>query len=202
MSWILLSLLAQNDPEGVAFFESRVRPVIVEKCYNCHSAKAPKIKGGLRVDTREDPLKGGDTGPAVVPGKPGESLLLKAVRRVDADLVMPPKETLPARTVDDLETWIRRGAPMPKENAGAAGAEFWAFQPPRDTPGASIDSLLRARLREKGLEMSPPADRRTLLRRLSFDLTGLPPADLDEDPAAAVERLLASTAYGERWARH
>ena len=198
-----LLLAAQDDPEGVAFFESRVRPVLVDACYSCHSEKAPKLKGGLRVDSRAELLKGGDTGPAVVPGKPDESLLLKAVKRLDPDLAMPPKKALPARDVEALEAWIRRGAPMPKEVAAApAGADFWAFRPLKDTPGASIDSLLRAKLQEKGLAMSPPADRRTLLRRLSFGLTGLPPENLDEDPDAAVERMLASTSYGERWARH
>ncbi|HEX7897428.1 MAG TPA: DUF1553 domain-containing protein [Planctomycetota bacterium] len=202
MSWILILLLAQGDPEGVAFFESKVRPVLVEKCYSCHSAKAPKIKGGLRVDTPEDLLKGGDTGPAVVPGKPDQSLLLKAVRRSDPDLVMPPKETLAARAVEDLDAWIRRGAPMPAAATSSAGADFWTFQPLRDTPGASIDSLLRAKLKEKGLGMSPPADRRTLLRRIAFGLTGLPPENLEEEVDAAIERLLGSTAYGERWARH
>jgi len=208
----LVSLLAQGGPddaEGVAFFESRVRPVLAEKCHACHGPKAEKLKGGLRIDTRESLLKGGDTAPAVVPGDPSKSLLLRAVRHEDPDLKMPPKEKLPDRVVADLEAWIRRGAPMPKDAGAPAGTDFWAFRPPNGPPvadAAAIDRMVRAKLEEKGLRPSPPADRATLLRRVTFDLTGLPPTpeDIDrkEPYEAAVDRLLASPAHGERWARH
>jgi hypothetical protein len=211
----LLGLLAQDDAEGIALFESRIRPVLVEKCHSCHGPKAEKLKGGLRVDLRESLLKGGDTAPAVVPGNPEKSLLLQAVRHADPDLKMPPKEKLPARVAEDIEAWIQRGAPMPKDNSGPVGADFWAFRPPRGpavADAAAIDRMIRAKLDEKGLRPSPPADKATLLRRVTFDLTGLPPTPeelsaflADDTPDAfekVVDRLLASPAYGERWARH
>ena len=204
---------ATPDGEGIDLFEKRVRPVLAEHCYACHSAKAEKLKGGLLLDTREGILKGGDSGPALVPGDPDRSLLLKAVRHADPDLKMPPKKKLPDAVVADLEAWIRRGAPMPatapKGRADAATSKrHWAFQPPRDIasrgPGNPIDAFLLARLEEKGLAPNPPADRRALIRRVTFDLTGLPPSpeDLEEDYEKAVERLLASPRYGERWGRH
>lgn len=212
---LVLARGGQEDPEGIAFFESRIRPVLVEKCHSCHGPKAEKLKGGLRVDLRESLLKGGDTGPAIVPGDPAKSLLLQAVRHADPDLKMPPKEKLPDRVAADLEAWIRRGAPMPKETAAAPGAGFWSFKPPRGPAvkdASSIDRAIRTKLEEKGLRLSPPADKATLLRRVTFDLTGLPPSPEevaaflgDDSPDAfekTVDRLLASPAYGERWARH
>jgi len=116
MAFLLAFLLAQEavDPEGLDLFEKRIRPVLVEKCYSCHSAKAQKLKGALHLDTREGTLKGGDTGPAVVPGDPAKSLLLTAIRHADPDMKMPPKEKLPAAVVADFEAWIKRGAPDPR----------------------------------------------------------------------------------------
>jgi len=120
-SWIVLALAGtaaaqEAEPEGVAFFEKKIRPVLVSRCYKCHSLEAEKVKGGLLADSREGLLKGGNSGPAIVPGKPEESLLVKAIRGTDDDMKMPPKgELLPAHEVADFEAWIRRGAPDPRK---------------------------------------------------------------------------------------
>jgi cytochrome c553 len=219
---------------GLEFFEKNVRPVLVRHCYACHSAEAKKVKGGLRLDSRDGLLKGGDSGPAVVPGKPEESRLIKAVRYADDELKMPPKEQLPAAVLADLEAWVKMGAPDPREKAGPqAGASsweqvlrdrrrWWSLQPVRQPalpavqdPAWSehpVDRFLLARLEQAGLTPAGPAEKRTLIRRLSLVLTGLPPAVeevdaflRDEAPAAyerLVDRLLASPHFGERWARH
>ncbi len=223
---------SEPEPSSAAldFFEKKIRPLFAEHCARCHGGEAKAPKGGLRLDSRAALLKGGESGPALVPGKPDESLLIKAVRYADPDLRMPPKGKLPAAAVADLARWVALGAPMPKDRVaqGPAGIDFttarrhWAYQPLRKPPLPAVrqrvwavtplDYFIRARLEEKGLTPSPPADRRTLLRRVSFDLVGLPPtaADLDafekdaspEAYARAVDRLLASPHYGERWARH
>jgi cytochrome c553 len=219
------------DADGVAFFEAKVRPILVDKCYRCHSAEAKKLKGGLYLDSRAGLLTGGDTGPAIVPGDAERSLLIKAVRYGDPDLQMPPKERLPPEAVAALAAWIARGAPDPRTAppAGAkkgvdyaAAREHWAYRPlatpalpaVKDAAWARtpIDRFVLARLEAAGLKPAPPASRRALIRRLSFDLAGLPPSpeEVDAfiaDPAPdAVERLvdglLASPAFGERWARH
>ncbi|NNC86886.1 MAG: DUF1549 domain-containing protein [Akkermansiaceae bacterium] len=219
--------------EQIAYFEKRVRPVLVEHCYECHSAEG-KTKGGLRLDTREATLRGGDSGPAIVPGKPGESLLVAAIRHTDEDLKMPEKKKLSDRAIADLAKWVAMGAPDPRqETAGAdsfvvqeidleKGREFWAFQPPVEAPAPKVkahawprsvtDRFLLAAMEAKGLQPVADADRRTLARRMYFDLTGLPPtpaqlrAFLDDDaPDAAgrlVDQLLASPHFGERWGRH
>jgi hypothetical protein len=219
-----LLLAAQND--GVEFFEKRVRPVLVEHCYACHSAGAKKLRGGLRLDTREDARKGGDGGPAVVPGKPDESLLLKAVRSVEPDSQMPPKGRLPEGVIADLVRWVELGAPDPREGTAVAaagptgppieeGRKWWAFRPLGDVappaPGHPVDAFLDAELRRRGLDPAPEVDRATLIRRVTFDLTGLPPTaeeaaafERDDAPGAwerVVDRLLASPRYGERWGR-
>jgi hypothetical protein len=202
----LLLLLAQED---LRFFEERVRPILVERCYECHGAKAAKPKGGLRVDTREGLLKGGHSGPAVVPGNPDASLLMRAVRGTDPDLQMPPKEKLDAKAVADLDTWIRRGAFDPRTEKKPDAKPLWSLQPLRTSTLASIDAFIDAKLAEKGLRRSPPASRLALIRRATFDLTGLPPSPgevdaflADGDFAKVVDRLLASPRYGERWGRH
>ena len=217
----------------VDFFEARIRPVLVKHCYDCHSDDAKKAKGGLKLDTRVATRNGGDSGPGVVPGKPDASLLLKAIRYHD-DVRMPPKARLPEAVAKDFETWIASGAADPRDGEQAApgkpaaalkstvdyakGRQFWAFQPPRRrTPpagGHAVDAFVRAKLKEAGIPPAPPADARTLIRRLSFDLTGLPPtpeeaevfaADFQKSRDAAVERaaarLLAAPAHGERRAR-
>jgi hypothetical protein len=227
---------ADDAAAGVDFFEARIRPVLIEKCYSCHSAKAPKLKGGLRLDDRGAMRKGGDSGPAVVPGQPEESLLLRAIAHAEDCSPMPPKEKLPAAVVADFRRWVTMGAPDPRgegpgQGPAAAsssqsqktGRTWWSLRPitnptvPRLSAEESawartpIDAFIVARLREKGLEPAPEADRRTLIRRLSFDLLGLPPTPeevaaflADRAPDAyerLVDRLLASPHRGERLAR-
>jgi hypothetical protein len=215
-------------PEQAEFFEKRIRPVLTEKCFKCHSDQAEKLKGALHLDTREGVLKGGANGPAVVPGDPDRSLLIKAVRWVDEDLKMPPKEKLKPDQIADFEQWVRMGAPDPRGREAKRGIDpekvknHWAFKPPREAAPPAvknsawtrtpIDAFLLAKLEEKGLVASPEADRRALIRRVTYDLTGLPPSPEEIDSFLAdgtpdayeklVERLLASPHYGERWGRH
>ncbi len=223
------------SPEGIEFFESKIRPLLVARCYKCHSAEAGKAKGDLALDTRAATLKGGETGPAVVPGEIEKSLLIRAIRYTDPELQMPPSgkgiPKLTAAQVADFEAWVRSGAPDPRAEAAAPAAAGsadaalppdWAFSPPKDHPLPAvrnegwpqnpIDHFILARLEAKGLPPAPPADKRTLLRRATIDLTGLPPtpeeaaafeADAAPDAfARVVDRLLASPRYGERWGRH
>jgi len=216
---------AADAPPDTAFFENKIRPLLVEHCYDCHSGA--KTKGGLSLETKAGWSKGGDNGAAIVPGKPDESLLIQAVRYADVDLAMPPKNKggkLSNTQIAALEEWVRMGAPDPREavakiggmNAAEARA-WWAFQPLPAPPAApptpaQIDAFLDARLAAAGLQAAPPADRRSLIRRATFDLTGLPPTPEeveafvgDNSPEAfvkVVERLLASPHYGEKWGRH
>lgn len=213
--------------EDIEFFEARIRPVLAKHCYECHSSKSETIQGGLRLDLAATSLKGGDTGPAVVAGKPEKSLLLSAIRYEDFE--MPPTERLSPKVIADFEHWIQRGAADPRTNGDAAsgiddgidiesGRQFWAFQPPKAanlpdelTASERIDRLIQKQLVEAGISPGAAADRRTLLRRVSFDITGLPPTraevdafDADDQPGAfarQVDRLLNSPRYGERWAR-
>jgi cytochrome c553 len=223
----LASPAVAADPAAVEHFEKKVRPLFLSHCAKCHDDA--KAKGGLKMTSRAAVLAGGDTGPSVVPGKPAESLLLKAVRYTDEALQMPPAGQLPDADIAALEKWIAAGAEWPgaatvdpaKPKDGplftAAQKQFWAFQPlavPRQpTPGPHpVDTFVQAKLADAGLKLSPPADKRTLLRRVTFDLTGLPPtpaelAAFESDTAATafetvVDRLLASPHYGERWGRH
>jgi hypothetical protein len=209
-----------EDREGSELFEKAVRPVLVERCFRCHGGEVKAPKGGLSLATPEGILRGGDSGPAVVPGDPEKSLLVRAIRHDDGAPRMPPKGArLTPNEVAAFEAWIRRGAPTPASVAAAAQpASSWAFRPPADPPvptlGAAspIDAFLEAVLSQRGLQPVPPADRRTLIRRAAYDLTGLPPTPEevnaflhDEAPhafARLVDRLLASPGYGERWARH
>jgi hypothetical protein len=223
------ALRAQDaDPDGIEFFEKKIRPVLVDRCYSCHSAEAQKLKGNLYVDTRDGLLRGGDLGPSVVPGNPDKSLLIKAIRYVDQDLKMPPKGRLTDEVVADFVGWVQRGAPDSRTKAVTAksgvdleaGRKWWAFQKPADHPlphvkGAAaspIDRFILAKLEEKGLRPAPPADKRTLIRRATLDLTGLPPKPEEIDAflsdesteafAKVIDRLLASPQYGEKWGRH
>jgi len=212
------------DAAALAFFESKIRPVLVKDCYSCHSADTKKgPKGGLLLDTREGLLRGGDSGRAVVPGKPTESLLIKALHG-DGVPEMPPKGKLPDEVIADFERWVKMGAPDPRDGKAAVaagidiakGKEFWSFRPVKEPvppqPDRPIDSFLSAEWEKHGLRPAPEADPRTLVRRLFIDLTGLPPSpdDVDafvRDPSPAayerlVDRLLASPRYGERWGRH
>ncbi len=221
---------ADPSPEGIEFFEKKVRPLLVERCQECHGPT--KQRGGLRLDSRAAVLKGGDNGPALVPGDPGGSRMIRAVGYADVGLKMPPKTRLSDEQVADLTAWVKMGAPWPDTGprVTTTGGAFpmaerlrhWCWQPIRATAPPSvrdagwvrnpIDAFLLARLEATGLSPAPPADRRTLLRRVTFDLTGLPPTPeeieaflADDSPDAyekVVDRLLASPAYGERWARH
>ena len=212
------------------FFENKIRPVLAEHCYKCHSAGAEKVKGGLLVDSRDALLAGGNSGPAISPGDPENSLLIKAIRYTDADLQMPPKGAKLSETqINDLTAWIKMGAPDPRiASASTAGyaqtarTNHWAWQPMgkpaipsvRDTTWTKtpIDKFVLAKLEAKGMKPSALADKRTLIRRATFDLTGLPPTSEevqdflnDNSPQAfekVVDRLLRSPHYGERWGRH
>lgn len=232
---LLLSALAHGSvaaADDAAFFESKIRPVLVEHCYECHSAESGKSKGGLMLDTRNSIRLGGDTGPAVVPGDPAKSLLLTAMQHIDPDLEMPPKKPkLPDTVIADFTTWIKSGAADPREVAAKtaerppvdveSGRKFWSYQKPKPSKdtNATIDSFIEAKLTENGLTSSPDAQPVALLRRLYFDLIGLPPTpkqlaafldpsdqtdptDLNKRYEAMVDALLSSPRFGERWGRH
>jgi len=251
LSWLWLGVLAcfaapeawaqaESAPvaaskEDLEFFEKSVRPVLVEKCYGCHSAGAKKLKGGLLLDSRQGIAAGGESGEVISGRDPDASRLIQAIRWSESDIQMPPSEKLSPQQIAALEQWVKRGTPDPREaaasttpNAGPkgidieAGRTWWAFQPvaPRDVSVADearwatnkIDRFVLAKLQEKGLAPSPAADRRTLLRRLYLDLTGLRPTyeqveafasdDSPESFRRVIEELLASPQYGERWGRY
>jgi hypothetical protein len=224
--WTLALAIGQTGSAEDAFFEAKIRPVLVETCFKCHGGT--KVSNQLRVDSREALLKGGKNGPALIPGQPDKSLLLKAIRHSDAELKMPPGQKLPAHVVKDFADWIQQGAAWSTSGKfNFNPQQHWAFQPVKTVPAAEdptgwakhpIDRYIAAKLREQGMKPVAPADPRILIRRVTFDLTGLPPAPDDvEDfvtawdaasakPQAAwgivVDRLLASPRYGERWGRH
>jgi len=203
--------------DGLDFFEQKIRPVFVEHCFKCHSTQTKSQKGGLLLDSREAMLAGGDSGPAIVPGKPEMSLLIKAIGHRDESLKMPPKAKLPDAIIADLTKWITIGAPHPKVIPSKIAVDpevarkHWAFQPIKKYD-STIDAFIVEKLKAKRLALSPLADKRTLIRRATFDLIGLPPtpeeidafiADLSPDAfVKVIDRLLASPAYGERWGRH
>jgi hypothetical protein len=240
-AWLLLGMTVLAGPAhaaepaetaGIEFFEKKVRPLLVANCYPCHSADQ-KVRGGLQLDSRDALLKGGDNGAVVVPGDPEKSRLVQAIRYADM-LRMPPRSKLPDEAIADLTAWVKMGAPFPQggstvKKTGPLDIEalkkHWSFQPIRRPtvpavkdatwPRNPIDAFLLATLEKEGLRPAPPAEPRVWLRRVTFDLTGLPPTP-DEitafeqsairNPQSAMEqvvdRLLASPAYGERWARH
>ena len=242
MAALSLALCAMSGPlplraanAGEEFFEKRVRPVLVERCYKCHSATSEKLKGGLHLDSRAGLLKGGDTRAALVPGDSEKSLFIEAIRYGNPDLQMPPKGKLPDAQIADLVEWVKMGVPWPTE-AGVTSAsgskkefnlarrkqEHWCWQPIRAIqppkvkaaawPAQPTDRFLLSKLEQSGLKPARPAEKHTLLRRLYFDLIGLPPTPdelekfvKDKSPRAyeqVVDRLLASPQFGERWARH
>jgi len=223
LALFLASCLQADAADGVAFFESKIRPVLVEHCYECHSVEAGKSKGGLMLDTKHGIRTGGDTGPAVVPGDAAKSLLLTAIRHSDPDLEMPPKlPKLPNQIIADIEAWITMGAPDLRESAAkvaerppvdvASGRQFWSYQKPKMPEAADdgIDGFIQAKLKDHDLEPAPEAAPRVLLRRLCLDLTGLPPtpAQMEAfqrgkmDYEDLVDELLQSPRFGERWGRH
>ena len=231
------SSVADGDSQdGIEFFEKKIRPILTDNCYMCHSAQADKPMSGLRLDTPQGMLKGGNSGrPAVVPGHPEQSRLVTAIHYSDPKLQMPPAGKLTEQQIKDLETWIAMGAPDPRKAGDSATAQanwqpydypekrkFWSFRPVRDIQPPAvkaqawartpIDRFILAKLEEKGLAPVRDADRRALIRRATFDLTGLPPTPdqveaflKDTSPNAfekVVDRLLESQQYGERWGRH
>ncbi|KAA5542734.1 DUF1553 domain-containing protein [Roseiconus nitratireducens] len=229
--------VADVDPAAVDFFERRIRPVLVERCYSCHSADADPLQGGLRVDDAAAMRSGGDSGEVIAPGDPDSSLMLAALRYEGME--MPPDEPLPDDVIEDFQTWIRSGAAMPASSHAAptspektpgidwdSARSFWAFQPPTrhdvselppppqsfvDWAKAPLDRFVLARLQQHELHPNAPADKRVWLRRVTFDLIGLPPSPSevrsfvsDASPLAkerVVERLLSSPQHAERWAR-
>lgn len=225
---------ASLTPEQTTFFEQRIRPALAEHCEQCHSVAAQqngKLKGSLFLDTKAGVLKGGDTGPSLIPAKPDDSLLIKAVRWTDSDTAMPPKKKLPDQTIEDLVKWVAMGAPDPRTgSAGQAkreinieeGRRHWAFLPlsapkiptVQNTawPKNDIDRFLLAKQEERKIKPAPQAAPAQLLRRIHLDLIGLPPtpdeiAAFEKDPSPAhyaqiVDRLLERPQYGERWGRH
>jgi hypothetical protein len=231
-AWCLvLSNAFSADPSAaqLQFFETRIRPVLVQNCYKCHSHQSEKVRAGLLLDTREGLLRGGESGPAVVPGDVPKSLLIKAISYTDADLQMPPDDNkLPTTAIADLVAWVKMGAPDPRTGTTAQQVwvdsvkTHWSWQPLKKPqvpevkdaswPKTPVDNFILAKLEEKGLKPNPPADKRTLIRRATFDLTGLPPTpeeveafvgdDSEDAFAKVVDRLLASPQYGERWGRH
>jgi hypothetical protein len=241
------SAVAAGVSAGIQYFEEKVRPLLIAHCYECHSVDAKELRGGLLLDTKAGWQQGGDNGPAIVPGKPKASLLVRAISYTDEELQMPPKGKLAQAEIDILTKWIDGGAPDPREGQAtrqtqrtidiAAGRKYWAFQPlakveppsvalssvahsfrerspnhaERDDYTA-IDRFTYAKLSERGLTTTPPADRRVLLRRAYLTLIGLPPTydevqDFEDDTSPdawekVIDRLLASPHYGERWGRH
>ena len=228
---LLLSGTLRAD-EDLDFFEKKIRPVLVEHCYQCHSAEAKKVRGGLLLDSRDAIRKGGESGPGIVPNDPVESLVLDAIRYESFE--MPPSGKLPDHVIGDFEKWIAAGAADPRERETpttepvgidiGAGKEFWCFRPlafssppavtDRDWPESDIDAFLLSRIEEAGLHPVDDADRATLIRRATLALIGLPPRPeeiqrFENDPtptsvafAKLVDRLLESKHFGERWGRH
>ncbi len=218
-------------PDSVEFYQQHIQPLLAATCYECHSHESGESNGLLMVDSGAALRAGGSHGPAVVPGKPEESWLYRALQYDGSDLQMPPDSKLPDEKISLVKIWIEAGAVAPESQwdaeyaartaAGVNGAEHWAYQPPRrsvagDVSAGShaIDEILKRRLLENGLDFSPPADRATLVTRLHHDLIGLPPSfeqvqNFVNDPrpdeaviATTVDELLASPHFGERWARH
>jgi hypothetical protein len=221
--WLVLSVPpapAAND----SFFESKIRPVLATTCFRCHGGE--KTSGGLRVDSRKALLEGGDSGPALVPGMPERSLMVQALRHEGDGPHMPPKKRLPPEVIADFTSWVKDGARWPESKPelitlAEAPRKHWAFRPvravrPPPDPGGDdsnpVDRFLTAKLHARELRPAVRADKRTLIRRATYDLTGLPPTPEeidtflgDDSPGAfarLVDRLLASPHYGERWGRH
>jgi hypothetical protein len=219
----------RSGKAGADFFEKQIRPILVQHCYQCHSGDPKKAKGRFVLDTRDGLKKGGKSGSVITPGHPDESLFIEAVRY--ESLQMPPKGQLPDELIDKLVRWVEIGAPDPRVGKAirignkidfAQARKFWAFQRPRAVappsvhnsawPVTDIDRVIRARQEAEQLEPVADADKVTLIRRVTFDLTGLPPTASDIDAFlkdestnafdTVVDRLLASPQFGERWARH
>jgi hypothetical protein len=221
---------AETPGPDIEFYERKIRPLLTERCYECHSRGSKRLEGGLALDTRAGISAGGENGPIINSNKPDESLIL-AVVNYDGDIQMPPAGKLSSQEIGLLTEWVGRGAPLAEDGSSnvarqglnfEAGRKFWSFQPLRKTPppatshasqpGNPIDAFLLAALENRGIRPSPRSDGRTLIRRATFDLLGLPPSpeEVDlfvNDPAPdaydrLLDRLLASPHYGERWGRY
>ena len=225
------------EPDSVEFFEAKIRPVLVRECYGCHSNQTGQAKGGLKLDTRQGVMLGGDSGTSLVPGDLDESPLWSAINY--EDYAMPPNKQLPADVIEDFRLWIEAGAPDPRipdatdvaisstvtDKDIEQGKQFWSFKPPRpveipiprgsDWTRGNIDAFVLNSLEQNRMQPADDADAHTVLRRLCFDLIGLPPTpeqiddfvtDWESDPDAAVattvDRLLNDKGFGERWGRH
>ncbi|MFZ9792202.1 MAG: DUF1549 domain-containing protein, partial [Gemmataceae bacterium] len=218
-----------DEAKNMEFFEKKVRPLLLEHCSKCHSSQEKKTKGGLDLDTRESTLQGGETKPAIVPGKPSESLLIQSIG-YNSDLKMPPKGKLPDQAIADLTEWVKMGAPDPRTKTAAKKnsngnnlntADWWSFQPVKNDfrllanlPKSTnpIDHFIHEKLKGAGITPAKEASRTVLIRRLYLDLVGLPPSPerilaFENDSSAnayekLVDELLQSPHFGERWARH
>ena len=219
-----IQIVCADDADGIAFFEAKVRPILAEYCLECHSAGSKKLRGELYLDSEPGWRRGGDSGPALLPGNPDESLVIKAIRYQRENLEMPPKQKMPQSAIDILVEWVKRGAPDPRKKDSAPppaeidlekGRKFWSFQPIRKPdvpevndkawPRNAIDQFILAKLEEKNLRPVADANKAILRRRLHIDLTGMPPdltRDWEFDFVSTADRLLASRHFGERWARH
>lgn len=231
---LLLAAVAQAFPtKGAAYYENRIKPILKANCYECHSEQAGKQKGGLLLDRRSGWMQGGDSGPAVVAHRPQDSLLISAVRHEQEDSAMPPKDKLDQKLIGALAHWVKMGAPGPLQDL--AESEFsrlgdqaylsekskghWAFQPIRKSPAPKVDGVhhvidrfIGAKAEEQQLDVAPPTDGRALLRRLTYDLTGLPPTWQEMEAFLAsrnpskvsdvVTELLSRPSFGERWGRY
>jgi hypothetical protein len=225
-SVVLARGAADMSPAQRAFFENKIRPVLVNHCYECHAVDAKKVGGKLLLDVPTEMREGGESGPAVVPGEPDESLIIQALKH--DGLEMPPKKRLPDSVIEDFIHWVRLGAPDPRDGDPTPAAatskppssDWWSLQPiadpsPPEVSNATwvwdpIDAFVLARLEQEKLMPAPDADRAVLVRRLSIDLTGLPPTaeqieaatEGDLSLARLVDELLGSPHFGERWGRH
>jgi len=221
---LALVVFAASADSGIDLFESKIRPVLVAQCYACHSSVTKTPLSGLRLDTKAGIRVGGKSGPAVVPGNPSASLLVRAIEHAPGAMAMPPSGKLPAAVVADFRRWIETGAADPRDDGaakpGKANGDWWSLRPLQRPPLPKqagrvrnpIDAFIQAKLAEKGLTPSGEASKAALARRVWFDLTGLPPTPADLAAFEAdqrrdayeqlVERLLASPRYEERWARH
>jgi hypothetical protein len=208
---------ADMTPDQRAFFESKIRPVLVKQCYECHSQTSKKLGGKLLLDAPSEMIAGGESGPAVIPGKPDESLIVQAVRY--DGLEMPPKKRLPENIVNDFAEWVKMGAPDPRTEPpkvvkNAPQEPLWSLKPISDSkppkvqntawPRQSLDAFILAQIEQTGLQPAPDAENAILKRRLSFDLIGLPPSDSSDmsDLSDYVDSLLNSPHFGEKWGRH
>ncbi len=229
IGFFMASLASADEQAGLEFFETKIRPVLVQHCYECHSADSKPVQGGLRLDTRDAMRKGGDSGAAVAPGNLDDSLILAALKYDGFE--MPPKGRLNESIVSDFAKWIEMGAPDPRDGEGSVAqteidftkaASYWAFQTPRKSalpavanlawPTSEIDHFVLVELERAGMQPVRMASKRELIRRATFDLLGLPPTPdeqaeflADESPdayARLIDRLLNSPHYGERWGRH